>query len=57
MYIFLREMTWWPLYSLEVAQKPATRDQYIFTRDTVFKVVQFGWKTTNMATLETWVAM
>jgi hypothetical protein len=50
-------MPWWPLYNLEVAQKPATRDKYIFTRDTAFKVVQFGWKTPNMATLETWVAM
>lgn len=34
-----------------LAQIPTTLDQYIFTRDIVFKVAQFGGETADMATL------
>lgn len=37
-------MPWRPRCNLEVAQKPATRDQYSLTRDIVLKVAQFGSK-------------
>uniref|UniRef100_A0A8C7D458 Glutamate dehydrogenase 1, mitochondrial n=1 Tax=Oncorhynchus kisutch TaxID=8019 RepID=A0A8C7D458_ONCKI len=41
-YTFLRSTPWRP---------PKTRNQYIFTRDIVFKVAQFARKIANMATL------
>ena len=37
--------------NLEVAQKPATRDQYIFTRNIVIKIAQFA---RNARTWQPW---
>ena len=38
-------------HEVKVAQKPATHNQYIFTRNTVFKVPRFGKKNTDIVTL------